>query len=62
MIYYLGISFVPALITTDIDTSTGFYGDKNVEAVKDYQTSKGLPITGMVHDFTRQAIKAESYQ
>jgi peptidoglycan hydrolase-like protein with peptidoglycan-binding domain len=38
------------------EVSTGFYGDKTVEAVKDYQASKGLPVTGMVYDFTRQAI------
>ncbi|MCX6757055.1 MAG: peptidoglycan-binding domain-containing protein, partial [Candidatus Nomurabacteria bacterium] len=42
------------------DTPTGFYGDKTVEAVKDYQAMKGLPQTGMVYTFTRQAIKAES--
>lgn len=41
---------------------TGFYGDKTVSAVKDYQMSKGLPITGMVYDFTRAAIKADSCQ
>jgi hypothetical protein len=41
-------------------TPTGFYGDKTVTAVKDYQTSKGLPVTGMVYDFTRQAIQAET--
>lgn len=41
---------------------TGFYGDKTVQAVKDYQGSKGLPVTGMVYDFTRAAIKAESCQ
>ncbi|MEI6810796.1 MAG: peptidoglycan-binding protein, partial [Candidatus Nomurabacteria bacterium] len=42
------------------DTPTGFYGDKTVEAVKDYQAMKGLPQTGMVYDFTRLAIKADS--
>ncbi len=42
------------------DAPTGFYGDKTVEAVKDYQAMKGLPQTGMVYDFTRQAIKTES--
>ena len=42
------------------DTPSGFYGDKTVEGVKNYQASKGLPATGMVYDFTRQAIKAES--
>ncbi len=41
---------------------TGFYGDKTVEAVKNYQKNKGLPTTGMVYDFTRAAIKAESCQ
>jgi peptidoglycan hydrolase-like protein with peptidoglycan-binding domain len=44
------------------ETSTGFYGDKTVEAVKDYQASKGLPVTGMVYDFTRQAIVADTCQ
>jgi peptidoglycan hydrolase-like protein with peptidoglycan-binding domain len=39
---------------------TGFYGDKTVEAVKAYQESKGLPQTGMVYDFTRAAIVADS--
>ena len=40
--------------------STGFYGDKTVEAVKDYQASRDLPVTGMVYDVTRQTIKAET--
>jgi hypothetical protein len=44
------------------ESSTGFYGDKTVEAVKDYQASKGLPTTGMVHDFTRQAIVTDTCQ
>jgi peptidoglycan hydrolase-like protein with peptidoglycan-binding domain len=39
---------------------TGFYGDKTVEAVKDYQASRKLPITGMMFDFTRKEIKNES--
>lgn len=39
---------------------TGFYGDKTVGAVKDYQASTGLPVTGMVYNFTREAIRAES--
>lgn len=42
------------------ENPSGFYGDKTVEAVKDYQASKDLPITGMVYDFTRQAIEADS--
>lgn len=42
------------------DIPSGFYGDKTVEAVKSYQSSKGLPVTGMVYNFTRQAIKAET--
>jgi peptidoglycan hydrolase-like protein with peptidoglycan-binding domain len=42
--------------------ATGFYGDQTVEAVKSYQSSKNLPITGMVYDFTRAAIKADSCQ
>ncbi len=41
---------------------TGFYGDKTVEAVKDYQGSKGLPVTGMVYEYTRGAIKSETCQ
>lgn len=41
---------------------TGFYGDKTVEGVKTYQGTKGLPVTGMVYDFTRSAIKADSCQ
>lgn len=40
--------------------STGFFGDKTVQAVKDYQISRGLPATGMVYDFTRYAIKEET--
>ncbi len=40
--------------------STGFYGDNTIEAVKDYQISKGLPATGMVYDFTRKAIEEET--
>ena len=39
---------------------TGVYRDKTVEAVKDYQASKGLPTTGMVYDFTRKAIEEET--
>lgn len=39
---------------------SGFYGDQTIEAVKKYQAKKGLPVTGMVYDFTRQAIKAET--
>lgn len=39
---------------------SGFYGDSTVTAVRDYQLSKDLPVTGMVFDFTRQMIRAES--
>jgi hypothetical protein len=42
------------------DNVTGFYGDKTVEAVKDYQASAGLPVTGMVYNFTRETIQVES--
>jgi peptidoglycan hydrolase-like protein with peptidoglycan-binding domain len=42
------------------DKASGFYGDLTVEAVKAYQHSKGMPITGMVYDFTRLAIKKDS--
>jgi peptidoglycan hydrolase-like protein with peptidoglycan-binding domain len=45
-----------------ISEVSGFYGDKTVAAVKLYQGSKGLPETGMVYDFTRAAIKADSCQ
>ncbi len=41
---------------------TGFYGDKTVEAIKTYQGAHNLPATGMVYDFTRAAIKADSCQ
>ncbi len=41
---------------------TGFYGDKTVVAVKEYQASRGLPVTGMTYDFTRSAIKGETCQ
>jgi len=44
------------------DGPTGFYGDKTVSAVKAYQESEGLPQTGMVYDFTRAAIAADSCQ
>jgi peptidoglycan hydrolase-like protein with peptidoglycan-binding domain len=42
------------------DAPTGFYGDKTIEAVKRYQKTLGLKETGMVYDFTRQAIKEET--
>jgi peptidoglycan hydrolase-like protein with peptidoglycan-binding domain len=42
------------------DSVTGFFGDKTVSAVKLYQRSKGLPETGMVYDFTRESITAET--
>lgn len=35
---------------------TAFYGDDTVSAVKDYQASKNLPVTGMVYDATRSAM------
>ena len=41
---------------------TGFYGDLTVAAVKAYQRSMGLKETGMVFDFTRQAIQNETCQ
>lgn len=44
------------------ENSTGFYGDATVAAVNKYQQSKGLPMTGMVYDFTRAAIKTETCQ
>ena len=39
---------------------SGFYGDLTVSAVKAYQRSLGLPETGFVYDFTRQAIRQET--
>lgn len=45
-----------------ISEVTGFYGDKTIEAVKDYQASVGLPTTGMVYEVTRQAIRDETCQ
>lgn len=42
------------------EQATGFYGDKTVTAVKDYQSEKGLPVTGMVYDFTRNVIREET--
>jgi peptidoglycan hydrolase-like protein with peptidoglycan-binding domain len=44
------------------EKTTGFYGDKTVEAVKEYQSSKGLSVTGMVYDLTRQAVQSETCQ
>jgi hypothetical protein len=41
---------------------SGFYGDKTIEAVKDYQASKGLIPTGMVYEVTRQAMRDETCQ
>lgn len=43
-----------------IQDVSGFYGDDTVSAVRDYQLSKNLPVTGMVYDFTRQAIKKDT--
>jgi hypothetical protein len=45
-----------------LDEVTGFYGDKTVAAVKAYQLQKGLPQTGMVFEFTRAALRADSCQ
>ena len=42
------------------EQATGFYGDKTVTAVKDYQSENGLPVTGMVYDFTRNVIREET--
>ncbi len=39
---------------------TGFYGDKTVLAVKAYQTSKGIPATGMTYEVTRSLVEGES--
>lgn len=39
---------------------TAFYGDLTVGAVKAYQKSVGLPETGMVYEFTRNAIQKET--
>ncbi len=43
-----------------LDEVTGFYGDKTVTAVKEYQGSRGLAITGMVYDLTRDIIKTQT--
>jgi hypothetical protein len=39
---------------------SGFYGDKTVDAVKVYQASAGLKVSGMVYEGTREAIMAET--
>lgn len=43
-----------------LDEPTGFYGDKTIEAVKGYQSTQNLPVTGMAFDFTRKAIARET--
>ena len=43
-----------------IEKDRGFYGDNTISAVKDYQMSKDLPVTGMVYETTRLAIKLDS--
>lgn len=43
-----------------LDEVTGFYGDKTITAVKDYQGNVGLPITGMVYEATRESIRKDS--
>ncbi len=45
-----------------LDEATGFYGDKTVTAVKEYQGSRGLAETGMVYEMTRSAIKGGTCQ
>lgn len=40
-----------------IDDVTGFYGDNTIVAVKDFQASQNLTVTGMVYDQTRYVIK-----
>ena len=42
------------------DKPSGFFGDLTIKAVKAYQKSIGLPETGMVFEFTREAIKGET--
>ena len=42
------------------ESSTGFYGDKTVEAVKAYQSSRGISPSGMVYEVTRAMIKRDS--
>lgn len=42
------------------EDATGFYGDKTVEAVKKYQESMGIKDSGMVYEYTREAIKGET--
>lgn len=45
-----------------MEAPTGFFGDLTVTAVKAYQASKGLPITGMVYESTRGAITKDTCQ
>ena len=39
---------------------SGFYGDKTILAVKEYQAARGIPVTGMVYGMTRAAIESEA--
>ena len=43
-----------------VDEVSGFYGDKTIQAVKEYQSSKGLPKTGMTYENTRQIIRMDT--
>lgn len=43
-----------------LSEATGFYGDQTIEAVKAYQGMVGLKQTGMVYEFTRNAIQKET--
>ena len=42
------------------ETPTGFYGDKTIKAVKEYQSSKGISATGMVYEKTRSMITSHT--
>ena len=42
--------------------ATGFYGDKTVSAVNNYQTSNSIKQTGMVYELTRDSIAKQSCQ
>lgn len=45
-----------------VDSPTGFYGDKTIEAVKVFQKNQNLTVTGMVYENTREAIRSMTCQ
>jgi peptidoglycan hydrolase-like protein with peptidoglycan-binding domain len=52
--------FLLSVHTLELKDATGFYGDNTIDAVKVYQTSKNIPVTGMVYEATRKAIAADT--